>query len=316
MPDRTFDLVETISDLLKRSQEGRQNLKAQSAVFEDFSSAVVRRDQAHKVWYELVRIPLPEEEPACGEAKRERERRQSEHERLVEETNGLWLKQGEVTAFIGPFANDVALLADRLPFKPEWDGYRQALGRLGLRNLGAWADPPTSPDLGTLELRLRAMLDLAVESQPVKTSPDLGQRRQREPDLETSRERIPLPDSLRAELTTDVLEQRTAITLVEVVREQEARGPEPIDSAAGEAPESFSCGDLAGVPKDWLSRFIQQHPGTTFADIKHSANVHTADFQKWRRGKLKPDSVMSKRIEDVLSGATPLKKKPPKPRPE
>ena len=312
MPDR---MVETISDLLKRIQEGRQNLKAQSAVFEDFSSAVVRRNQACQVWSELVRIPLPEEEPACGEAKRERERRQSEYERLYEETSALWRKEEEVTAFMEPFANDVALLADRLPFKPEWDGYRQALGRLRVRDLGAWADPPTCPDLETLELRLGEMLDLAVESQPVRTSPDLGQRRQREPDLETGRERIPLPDSLRAELTTDVLEQRTAITSVEVVRERE-EGAGPLDSAAGEAPESFSGGDLAGVPKDWLSRFIQQHPGTTFADIKHSANVHTADFQKWRRGKLKPDSVMSKRIEDVLSGATPLKKKPPKPRPE
>ena len=316
MPDRTFDLVETISDLLKRIQEGRQNLKAQSAVFEDFSSAVVRRNQACQVWSELVRIPLPEEEPACGEAKRERERRQSEYERLYEETSALWRKEEEVTAFMEPFANDVALLADRLPFKPEWDGYRQALGRLRVRDLGAWADPPTCPDLETLELRLRKMLDLAVESQPVKTSPDLGQRSQREPDLETSRERIPLPDSLRAELTTDVLEQGTAITSVEIVRDREVKGAGPLDSAAGEAPESFSGGDLAGVPKDWLSRFIQQHPGTTFADIKHSANVHTADFQKWRRGKLKPDSVMSKRIEDVLSGATPLKKKPPKPRPE
>jgi hypothetical protein len=314
MPDRTFDLVETISDLLKRSREGRQNLNAQSAVFEDFSSAVVRREQACKVWYELVRIPLPEEKPALAKAKRERKRRKSEYERLYEETSALWLKQGEVTAFIGQFANDVAVLSDRLP--AEWDFYHRALRRLRVGDLGAWADPPTSPDLETLELRLRKMLDLAVESQPVKTSPDLGQRSQREPDLETSRERIPLPDSLRAELTTDVLEQGTAITSVEIVRDREVKGAGPLDSAAGEAPESFSGGDLAGVPEDRLSRFKQRHPGTTLADIKHSANVHTAEFQDWRRGKLKPDSVMSKRIEDVLSGATPLKKNPPKPRPK
>jgi hypothetical protein len=64
--------------------------------------------------------------------------------------------------------------------------------------------------------------------------------------------------------------------------------------------------------EDRLSRFMQEHPRTTYADIKYSAAVHTPDFQDWRKGKLKPDSVMSKRIEDVLSGATSLKKKPRK----
>jgi hypothetical protein len=59
---------------------------------------------------------------------------------------------------------------------------------------------------------------------------------------------------------------------------------------------------------------MQEHPGTTLADIKYSGNVFTAEFQDWRRGKLKSGSVMSGRIEDVLSGVTPLKKKPRKPR--
>jgi hypothetical protein len=70
----------------------------------------------------------------------------------------------------------------------------------------------------------------------------------------------------------------------------------------------------AGAPEDRLSRFRQEHPGATLADVKYSANVHTAEFQDWRRGKLKPDSVMSERIEKVLAGIAPLKKKPPKPR--
>jgi hypothetical protein len=70
----------------------------------------------------------------------------------------------------------------------------------------------------------------------------------------------------------------------------------------------------AGAPEDRLSRFRQEHPGATLVDVKYSANVHTAEFQDWRRGKLKPDSVMSERIEKVLAGIAPLKKKPPKPR--
>jgi hypothetical protein len=73
---------------------------------------------------------------------------------------------------------------------------------------------------------------------------------------------------------------------------------------------------LDGVPEDRLSFFMRTHPGTSLADIKYSAMVHSAEFQDWRRGELKSDSVMSKRIEDVLSGAKPLSKKPRKPRPE
>jgi hypothetical protein len=309
-------LVETISDLLKRIHEGRQNLKAQSAVFEDFSSAVKRRNQAHQVWYDLVRIPLPEEEPARGEATREIESRRLEYDKLSEETNALWHKKGEVTAFIEPFVNDVVLLSDRLPLKPaEWDAYRQALRRLRLGDLGVWADPPTCPDLETLELRLNEMLELAIEVETGKTSPDLGHRSQLEPDLETSREGIPLPDSMRAEPTTHVLEQCTA-TSGELDREREAKGAGTLDSAAGKVPESLSGSALDGVPEGRLSLFMRTHPDTTYADIKYSARVHTAEFQHWRRGQLKSASVMSKRIEDVLSGAKPLSKKPRKPRPE
>src|ERR1051326_533809 len=61
-----------------------------------------------------------------------------------------------------------------------------------------------------------------------------------------------------------------------------------------------------------LQAFIRANPGTTLADIKHSARVHTPDFQNWRGGDLKPESVMSGRIEDVLSGNAHLKKKPRK----
>lgn len=59
-----------------------------------------------------------------------------------------------------------------------------------------------------------------------------------------------------------------------------------------------------------LLEFRRAHPGTTLADIKYTAQVHTAEFQDWRNDLLKSESVMSDRIEEVLSGSTPILKKP------
>ena len=93
------------------------------------------------------------------------------------------------------------------------------------------------------------------------------------------------------------------------------RSPEPGTMTAA-APVEQPIPEVrvipATPPEDRLARFRKEDPRTTLADIKYSANVHTSDFQRWRRGKLKPDSVMSERIEDVLSGALPLMKKPHK----
>lgn len=69
-----------------------------------------------------------------------------------------------------------------------------------------------------------------------------------------------------------------------------------------------------GTTEDRLCSFQKGHPGVTYADVKYTATVYTPDFQKWRKGQLKADSKMSQRIEDVLSGKTPIKKKTSKPR--
>jgi len=82
-----------------------------------------------------------------------------------------------------------------------------------------------------------------------------------------------------------------------------------IESQEG-APVNVSS--AVGSPEDRLQSFIRRHSDTTYADIKYSAKVHTAEFQDWRRGELKSSSKMSLRIEDVLSGKTPLTKKPGK----
>jgi hypothetical protein len=89
-------------------------------------------------------------------------------------------------------------------------------------------------------------------------------------------------------------------------------------SAVSEANEvensNASVAELTGSQEDRLVRFIKEHPGTTLADIKYSARVHTTEFQDWRIGRLKSSSVMAQRIEKVLGGSIPLNKKPRKTR--
>jgi hypothetical protein len=57
---------------------------------------------------------------------------------------------------------------------------------------------------------------------------------------------------------------------------------------------------------------FRRNANANHADIMYSAGVHKGDYQKWRSGKLNPSSVMSQRIEDVLSQRRPFKRRPPK----
>jgi len=136
--------------------------------------------------------------------------------------------------------------------------------------------------------------------------------------LEHSTDRPASPTAHRAVLTSS----RTATDFpVEVAQQPgDQANASCVSQSAGETQDQSPAPELtktqASTPEDRLSRFMQAHTGTTYADVKYSANVHTADFQDWRKEKLKATSVMSQRIEDVLSGTTQLKKKPPKSRPD
>jgi ribosome-binding protein aMBF1 (putative translation factor) len=54
-----------------------------------------------------------------------------------------------------------------------------------------------------------------------------------------------------------------------------------------------------------LQEFREKHD-MSIAAIRRAARVYKTDMKRWRHGKLSPDSVMAKRIENVLSGITPL----------
>jgi hypothetical protein len=99
-------------------------------------------------------------------------------------------------------------------------------------------------------------------------------------------------------------------------RTQRPCNPESMVEPVGGESEHVGFGSVPTSREERLQAFIVAHPGTTLADIKYSAGVHTPELQDWREDRLKQQSVMSRRIEDVLSGATRLKKKPRKPRPD
>jgi hypothetical protein len=62
--------------------------------------------------------------------------------------------------------------------------------------------------------------------------------------------------------------------------------------------------DVAADREARLQSFVAKK--TSIAMVCRTAKVYKANMQQWRHGELADDSVMSQRIEDVLSGKTPL----------
>jgi hypothetical protein len=90
----------------------------------------------------------------------------------------------------------------------------------------------------------------------------------------------------------------------------EATPHETTDATAATA----SGKGIADAREPRLRAFIRRH-NTTIAAVSEAAVVHKPDMQHWRHEELSGDSVMSQRIEDVLSGKTPLKTGDAKPAP-
>jgi hypothetical protein len=110
----------------------------------------------------------------------------------------------------------------------------------------------------------------------------------------------------------------------ESVTDEKCKSPVPLPAVMGSITSEPGGGvnEQSVVGSGHLSReerlqaFIAEHAGTTLADIKFSARVHTPEFQDWRNYRIEQKSVMSERIEDVLRGTAPLKKRPRKRRAE
>jgi hypothetical protein len=213
MGGKTFDLVGTISDLLRRIEDGRKAIKETKNVRDDFWRICAKRDEAHRLFQGLQIAMVSMDESARSDAKAEFDRQVSEHRKLSDESSRQWGEYNETIAFILPFSSDVLLLAERLPLKPEWDVYRQAVRDLDVMAEGAWWEPPSNSALETLEMRLREMLDLAGGAQPATAPRSQASRRDRGPNLELSRERVELEDTLSSELTSVVLELRQSTSL-------------------------------------------------------------------------------------------------------
>lgn len=77
---------------------------------------------------------------------------------------------------------------------------------------------------------------------------------------------------------------------------------------AGNVPQPFSSKKIKSGAKDRerrLQQFIKDKV-TKIAIIRRSAKVAKTNMQQWRHGDLPSTSVMSERIEKVLSGKLPL----------
>ncbi len=85
-----------------------------------------------------------------------------------------------------------------------------------------------------------------------------------------------------------------------------ARRPRASKADADEMTPPPNREELARDREPRLQGFVTAHD-TTIAAVCEAAMVHKADMQRWRRGELADDSIMSQRIEEVLSGKRPIK---------
>jgi len=87
-----------------------------------------------------------------------------------------------------------------------------------------------------------------------------------------------------------------------------AESPEPTSTpaCAEDCVDWVENGNaIAAAREVRLQEFVRRH-NTTIAAVWRTARVAKADMQRWRKSELKSTSVMAGRIEDVLSGKTPL----------
>ena len=164
MPRGTFNLIRAISNLLREIGKFRKKLKASRKFAREFRVANARYNAAFEKQSEMLRAPLPEEQPARRVAEVQRNQQFSKVEKLRQKNDNRWKLYTASTGFIGVFLGKVELVLQRLPLTPQWRPFPDEIRRLRIGALGSWVKMPPNRDLETLEIRLKGMVDLARAS--------------------------------------------------------------------------------------------------------------------------------------------------------
>jgi hypothetical protein len=160
MPTRSFDLAAHVSRLLASIELGRKRMMVatQQAKLKDQAqceySAAITDWQTFTETHPYDKAGLDHHKSVAEKAK----------QRLDDRTR----RYEETTAFIPTLVADIQELIQRIPLNPLFAGYRSAISELRSAEPGAWQDPPSIPDLDTLEFRLREMLKLVKTEDPKK----------------------------------------------------------------------------------------------------------------------------------------------------
>ena len=157
----TFDLADAISKLLVRLRQFRRNLKAAHPSMQQVRGAIKRHESAYAEETELFKRPLPDQQPDRGNAEARRARQQAKVAKLRKTLVSRWNEYQASIAFIQPFQAEVELVLQRLPLRPEWQPFPNAIRKLRIGLLGSYQKMLPIEDLDTLELRLHEMLELA-----------------------------------------------------------------------------------------------------------------------------------------------------------
>lgn len=150
----TFDLADSLSNLLAAVEQGRAQAKEAQKLLGAVKTAQEKYEVAIRHWQhynDSTRFP-DKQQNAC--LKEESLRLKDD----LDETRGVY---DSAMSFIQRFLDDLKVVMQQLPVDPTWASYRSAINELRVDEPGAWQDPPTSLDLRTLEIRLGDMQNRA-----------------------------------------------------------------------------------------------------------------------------------------------------------
>jgi hypothetical protein len=148
-----FDLGDAIRDLINEIATGRAVLHSSEAevVFTEWASACKQYYSATKELSELAgRYPTGSDLLT---------QKRIEVDDLAKQLSEAYRAYDDLTSLIFHFENHLRLFMDRLPNDADCQHFPQSIEGLRFGLLSAWTCPDENPDLDTLEMRLRGMID-------------------------------------------------------------------------------------------------------------------------------------------------------------